>query len=83
MTMRTEFDGEAFQWQYDSLYGVGQFVRKSDGATAYLETGTDCQDVRRTLRRTQQRTSSPRYSALAPSFPVLLDSLALEYEYHE
>lgn len=82
MTMRVEFEGAGYEWNYDSLYGVGRFVRKSDGALSFLETGTDCQNVRRDLRRLSQKTASPRYPKAAPGFPELLDNLASEYTFY-
>jgi hypothetical protein len=80
--MHIEHESERFAWYYDSRMGVGRFVRKSDDALTYLETGTDCQDVRRSLRRLEQKTSSPRYPKAAPSFADIFDCIATEYEFH-
>ncbi len=80
--MNTEYESEHYAWNYDSQYGVGNFVRKSDNAITYLETGTDCQDVRRSLRRLAQKTSSPRYPKASPGFCMVFDSIASEYTFH-
>jgi hypothetical protein len=78
----TEHESERFEWNYDTLYGVGNFVRKIDGAQSYLETGSDCAQVRRDLNRLRSKTSSPRYPKHAPSFGDIFDSIASEYEFH-
>jgi hypothetical protein len=80
--MNHEYESEEYAWSYDSLYGVGRFVRKSDGAMTYLETGSDCQDMRRQLRRLDQKAHSPRYPNQAPSFNSVFNSIASEYEFH-
>jgi hypothetical protein len=80
--MVIEHESSRFEWLYDSRYGVGRFRRKADDALTFLETGTDCQDVRRKLNRTKQKCESPHYPANAPPFADLLDSLATEYEFH-
>lgn len=79
--MHLEFEGHHFAWHYDSLYGVGRFERKFDGALSPLETGTDCQDVRRGLRRMHQKTHANRYPFAAPRFADLMDSVASEYPF--
>lgn len=80
--MRIEHESANFEWLYDSRMGVGRFRRKADGALAFLETGTDCQNTRRDLQRTKQKCESPRYPAGAPPFADLLDSLATEYSFY-
>jgi hypothetical protein len=80
--MSTEYESENYAWIYNSLYGVGRFERKADSALTYLETGSDCQEVRRQLRRLAQKTSSPRYPSQAPRFNSVFDSIASEYSYH-
>lgn len=80
--MLVEYESSRFEWLYDSRMGVGYFRRKSDGACTYLETGTDCQNVRRLLNRAKQKCESPRYPASAPPFHDLLDNLATEYDFH-
>lgn len=76
-----EHETPHYAWHYDSAYGVGCFVRKSDGAASFLETGTDCQNVRRDLRRLAQKTGSPRYPVSAPGFAAIMDSIASEYTF--
>ena len=73
--MHTEFDGMLYRWNYDGLMGVGNFERKADGATTYLETGSDCQDIRESLKRLEARETPAR-------FTTILDSLASEYAFH-
>lgn len=75
----TEHESENYAWRYDSLYGVGNFERKADGAQSYLETGMDCADMRCNLNRLRSKTSSPNYPKAAPSFNELFDSIASEY----
>ena len=77
-----EHESEKFEWNYDTLYGVGYFVRKCDGAVSYLETGSDCATVRRSLNRLRSKTSSHRYPKQAPSFASIFDSMASENEFH-
>jgi hypothetical protein len=81
--MHIEYEGDRFAWYYDGRMGVGRFVRKADDAISFLETGTDCQDVRRSLRRLAQKTSSSRYPSCAPTFGDIFDCIASEYEFHE
>lgn len=64
--MQCEYTTRAYQWLYDPLMGVGRSRRVSDGALTLLETGSDCQQVNRDLRRLEQKTSSPRYPKSAP-----------------
>lgn len=80
--MTREYEGKHFAWNYDSLYGVGNFERLSDGALSYLETGTDCNDRRREFNRLKSKTSSPHYPKNAPSFADVFDAIASEYEFH-
>ncbi len=80
--MPIEYESDRFAWNYDGLYGVGNFIRKSDSALSFLETGTDCQNVRRALRRLSQKAASPHYPAAAPRFADVFDSIASEYEFH-
>ena len=77
--MLREYEGTHFAWEYDSRYGIGNFVRLADGARSWLETGADCQDRMREFRRLEQKTSSPRYPKAAPSFAEVFDSIASEY----
>lgn len=79
MSMVVEYETSAYSWLYDGLHGVGRFVRKSDEMMTFMETGQDCQDVRRQFRRLQQKTSSPRYPSAAPSFDAIFNSIASEY----
>lgn len=79
--MNCEYESPNFTWCYDSYYGVGRFIRKSDGAMTALETGTDCQRVRAGLRRLKQKTASAKYPLAAPSFAQVFDSIALEYDF--
>jgi hypothetical protein len=80
--MITEHESDRYAWNFDSLYGVGCFARKSDGAVTYLETGSDCVEVRRGLNRLASKTASPRYPKSAPTFGEVFDSIASEYEFH-
>lgn len=81
LAMAREYEGRHYAWNYDSLYGVGNFERKADGAQSYLEIGMDCQDRRREFRRLEQKTNSPRYPKAAPSFAEIFDSVASEYSF--
>ncbi len=81
--MRTEHESDNYKWNYDSLYGVGNFERKSDGAITYLETGSDCADIRRGFNRLRSKTESIKYPAHAPKFGDILDSIASEYTFHK
>jgi hypothetical protein len=81
--MKIEHESANFMWCYDSLSGVGRFIRKSDNAVSFLETGTDCQEVRRQLNRLAQKTSSPKYPNAAPGFASVFDAIADQYEFHE
>lgn len=82
MTMYIEHESKNFAWHYDSRMGVGRFERKSDNALAFLETGSDCAQVRRDLNRLKSKTSSPHYPSSAPSFSDIFDNIAAEYEFH-
>lgn len=46
MTIETIFETDKYRWDYDSLYGVGWFVRKSDDAVSLMETGSDAEEVK-------------------------------------
>lgn len=74
--MTIEHESPNYAWHYNSLYGVGRFERKRDGALSLLDTGTDCQDTRRNLRRLAQKTSAKNYPATAPTFAEIFDSIA-------
>jgi hypothetical protein len=79
--MSVEYESEKYSWNYDNLYGVGNFTRKSDDAVTMLETGSDCQEMRRSFHRLLQKTSSKRYPKSAPSFNEIFDSIASEYNF--
>jgi hypothetical protein len=81
--MITEHESDRYAWNFDGLYGVGNFLRKSDGAVTYLETGSDCADVRRGLNRLASKTARHRYPKCAPTFGEVFDSIAGEYEFHD
>ena len=81
MSFHIEHEGRAFSWHYNGLYGVGCFRRKSDAALSNFETGSDCNDVRRSLNRLKSKAASPRYPASAPDFKTVLDFIASEYDF--
>mgnify|MGYP001612907912 CR=1 FL=1 len=75
-----EHESAAYAWNYDSLYGVGNFSRKADGATTCLETGSDCAEVRRGLNRLASKSAARRYRG--PGFAPIFDAIASEYTFH-
>jgi hypothetical protein len=80
--MTIEHESACYAWSYDSLYGVGNFIRKRDGAVSFLETGEDCTELRRRLNRLRSKTGSHRYPRFAPSFEDCLDNIARDHEFH-
>lgn len=79
--MRTEHTGNRYAWAYDSIMGVGRFVRLEDDALTMLETGSDCAQVRRDLNRLKTNVGAKDRPKGAPSFEDILDSIAGEYSY--
>lgn len=71
-----------YSFLYDSYYGAGRFIRKSDGAMTLLETGSDCNALKADLHRLKQKTGSRRYPKNAPNFNTLMDAIAGEYSFN-
>lgn len=80
--MHIEHEGKRFAWYYDSLHGVGRFVDKQTGALTYLETGSDCAQLRRELNRLRSKTSAKAYPKAAPGYENMIDYIADQYEFH-
>lgn len=69
--MQPEYETDEYIWAYDSLYGVGRFVRRIDAGVSLLETGTDCQNLRERLKELSQTAS----------FADALNTIADNYTY--
>lgn len=81
--MLTEHESDNYAWNYDGLYGVGNFTRKRDGAVTYLETGSDCEELRESLDTLAAKTGAADYPKAAPGFASVFDAIASEYEFHD
>jgi hypothetical protein len=79
--MRTEYESDNYQWAYDSLQGVGRFIRKSDNALSLLDTGTDCQNLREQLTRLAKDHPGRNPDSFDTEGRKIFDSMAEEYIY--
>ena len=50
MTIETLFETESYRYDYDTQYGTGWFVRKSDDHVTLLNTGVDAEEERQRFK---------------------------------
>lgn len=74
--MIVEHESDDYEFWYDALYGVGRFIRKSDGAVTLLLTDSECADMRRDLNELSQKETGDKFN-------MLFNSIAMEYNYYD
>jgi CRISPR/Cas system CMR-associated protein Cmr1 (group 7 of RAMP superfamily) len=79
--MKKMYSSNNYEWFYSYRYGVGYFKCIRTKLTTDYETGIECKDMLRQLRRLDQKTTSRRYPREAPNFCEIFDSIASEYTY--
>lgn len=81
--MVVEYETDNYEWCYDSAYGVGRFIRKSDNAVTYLETGSDCDTIRNALSRLATNRPGRNPNCFDAKGREIFDSMAQEYTFHD
>ena len=51
MAIETVFETDQYRWDYDTQYGTGWFVRKSDDNVTLMDTGVEAEEIRLGLSR--------------------------------